>query len=640
MHGRRMLLGTCLVLGALLLRPVSAQETLWVEAESFHGYDWNDEQAGTWKLDPQFADLMGSAYLLAHGLGAPVPDVTQTLAVPTGGVFRVFVRTRDWVAPHGIGRFQLMVNGAPLQAAFGTAGNGAWIWQDGGSLTLPAGVTRLALHDLTGFDGRCDAIAFRRGADATPPPSEAQALQAFRRQALGWPAVPPEASYDLVVVGAGVAGLCAATAGAREGLRVALVDLKPMLGGNVATGVKPSGGDYTQKGPYRATGRLVEECSKGTSYDRVIAAETNITLCLNTLAYGVRMNTGVIDPGGTRKDPVVHPESVHVAGVGTGSIAGVFARNLVSGRELLLRAPLFVDATGDGTLGFLAGAEYRYGREARGEYGESLAPVVPDRQIMGVTIYWQAATNRAAGEVPFPDCSSWAGYAIHESRLAKFRTLGSWNFEAGFLADQVGDFETVRDLLLRTAYGTWSWAKHESPDSKAFRQMALTRVRYLAGKRESRRLVGDVILTEHDVIDAKHAHAAARTFADGCVPLGWPIDLHFPRQPEGFKSVAPELQVGAKNIDTPTNPAALIPYRCLYSTNVVNLFMAGRDISVTHVALGTTRIQKCGGMQGAVVGRAAAFCRTQACLPRDIYAQHWAAFAQRLEQPLPPVVKR
>ena len=136
-----------------------------VEAEAFDHY-------GGWALDQQFMDQMGSPYLLAHGLGEPVTDATTKVHLPRAGTYQCFVRTKDWVAPWKAkgspGRFQVLVNGKPLAATFGTEG-AQWHWQPGGAVDLPAGEVTLALHDLTGFEGRCDAIVFRQSAE--PPPN-------------------------------------------------------------------------------------------------------------------------------------------------------------------------------------------------------------------------------------------------------------------------------------------------------------------------------------------------------------------------------------------------------------------------------------------------------------------------------------
>ena len=183
-----------------------------VEAEAF-------EDLGGWVLDQQFMDLMGSPFLLAHGMGVPVEDAKTHVQFQSSGRRRVWVRTRDWVAPWKAtgapGRFQLLINGKPLATTFGTQGV-KWHWQDGGLVEVD-GKTSVVLHDLTGFEGRCDAIVF--SADlGWKPPEDMGELESFRQSSLGLPVEPEDAGeFDLVIVGGGVAGTSAAITAARLG---------------------------------------------------------------------------------------------------------------------------------------------------------------------------------------------------------------------------------------------------------------------------------------------------------------------------------------------------------------------------------------------------------------------------------------
>jgi len=202
-------------------------EFLFVEAEQFAHH-------GGWELDQQSMQRMGSPYLLAHGLGIPVADATTEVRFPSAGRYRVWVRTRDWVAPWKApgapGRFQLLVDGKPLPETFGTKG-ADWHWHDGGIVRVGR-KARLALHDLTGFEGRCEAVLFCKDPDFIPT-NEIDKLTAFRRRLLGLPDRPDAGgSFDLIVSGGGLAGTCAAIAAARNGVRVALVQDRPVLGGN------------------------------------------------------------------------------------------------------------------------------------------------------------------------------------------------------------------------------------------------------------------------------------------------------------------------------------------------------------------------------------------------------------------------
>ncbi len=193
------------------------QDVTFIEAEAF-------EDRGGWVMDSQAALVMGSPYLMAHGCGVPVANAKTIVKLRAGGSLRVVARTRDWVAPHGPGRFRLLINGVALPTTLGIGGDGHWRWHTAGHIRATAGQTiAVELNDLTGFNARCDAIAFVPS-DQPDPPDDTQTLQHYRRAALGVADQPmPEEKYDLVVAGGGYAGVCAAIAAARAGLRVALI---------------------------------------------------------------------------------------------------------------------------------------------------------------------------------------------------------------------------------------------------------------------------------------------------------------------------------------------------------------------------------------------------------------------------------
>ncbi|MEM6674207.1 MAG: FAD-dependent oxidoreductase, partial [Planctomycetota bacterium] len=231
---------------------VAAQDAVLIETEAF-------DDLGGWVLDQQFMDLMGSPFLLAHGMGDPVEDATTRISMDSPGTARVWVRTRDWVAPWNApgapGRFQLIVDGTPLETLFGTEGD-PWHWQDGGTVELGAQVD-LALHDLTGFEGRCDAILLTRDLAWTPPDGGDE-LEALRARLLGLPTEPIDAgTFDLVVVGGGVAGTAAAVTAARLGLTVALVQDRPVLGGNSSSEVRVWPEGHVNQQPFPRVGDVV-----------------------------------------------------------------------------------------------------------------------------------------------------------------------------------------------------------------------------------------------------------------------------------------------------------------------------------------------------------------------------------------------
>jgi hypothetical protein len=568
----------------------ASADTILVEAESF-------EDVGGWVIDQQFMDQMGSPYLLAHGLGEPVKDATAKVVFTKTGTYHVWVRTRDWVAPWKApgapGRFQLLIDGKPLNTVFGTKG-AKWHWQDGGTIEITEKQTKIALHDLTGFEGRCDAIVFTSDTNFKPP-NKGEALKSFRRKLLGLPGTPEDAGrYDLVVVGGGIAGTCSAVSAARLGLQVALIQNRSVLGGNNSSEVRVHLNGKINLPPYPALGNIVKELDTGkrgnaqpaSNYDdqkklRVVQAEKNIHLFLNTHAYKVE-----------KKD---------------NRITAIFAKNIITGKELRFEANLFADCTGDGTIGFLAGADYRMGREGRALTAESLAPEEPDKMTMGASVQWY--TEKTEEFSTFPDCP-WALQFNEES--CQQLTRGDWDWETGLNRDQITQFESIRDHALRAVYGNWAFLKNSSRDKGKYEKLKLSWVAYVAGKRESRRLLGDVILQQQDIQQQKEFH-------DAFVTTTWTIDLHYPA-PENTKHFpGQEFRTIAKF--TPIEPYP-IPYRCFYSRNIDNLMMAGRCISVTHVALGTVRVMRTCGMMGEVVGMAASLCAKYNTDPRGVYHDH------------------
>jgi hypothetical protein len=248
------------------------------------------------------------------------------------------------------------------------------------------------------------------------------------------------------------------------------------------------------------------------------------------------------------------------------------------------------------------------GRESSSEFNEKTAPEVADKLTMGSSVQWYAEGQK--NNVPFPDIK-W-GLKWDERKAEKI-TRGDWQWETGIGLDQVKEFERIRDYGLMVVYSNWSFLKNHSTEKEKFAGQQLKWVAYIAGKRESSRLVGDYILRESDLIDHK-------IYADGTAPTSWTIDLHYPDpknsklfQGEEFKAIARQ---------TPIYPCP-IPFRCLYSVNVPNLMMAGRDISVSHVALGTVRVQRTTAMMGEVIGMAASVCKQHNSDPRGVYTNYF-----------------
>ena len=546
-------------------------------------------------MDQQFMDLMGSPYLMAHGMGRPVPDASTVVDIPENGKWHVYVRTFNWTSPwtsqDGPGAFKVKLGGNTLKAVLGTKGD-RWQWEYAGKVSLKAGKTSVSLSDMTGFNGRCDAL-YLTTEEGDVPPSESIALKTFRNNLLNLP-VPRTEEYEFVVVGGGIAGMCAAVAAARLGCKVALVNDRPVLGGNNSAEVRVHLGGHVEIGPNKGLGRMIREfghLKKGNAQpaenyederkQAFINAEENIDLYPCFRAVEVRKEGN--------------------------KVVSVLIRHIETAQEIWLEAPLFSDCTGDGTIGFLAGAHYHMGREARHEYGETLAPETSDKLTMGASVQWYS--RKYSDVTSFPEFSY--GVKFDESNCEKV-TMGEWKWETGMNYDQIYDAERIRDYGLLVVYSNWSYLKNHLKDNEKYRDRSLEWVAYIAGKRESRRLLGDYILKQDD-IDKNVFHE------DGSFTASWSIDLHFP-DPENSRKF-PGAEFKAATVHNWIYPCT-VPYRCLYSRNIDNLFMAGRNISVTHVALGTVRVMRTTGMMGEVVGMAAYLCGKHDCSPRQIYQSH------------------
>lgn len=596
----------------LLVCACTRPGTVFLEAESF-------QEKGGWAVDQQFMDQMGSPYLIAHGMGRPVADASTRFEAPAEGIYRLWVRTFDWTRPWGRtespGRFEVLVNGKSAGECFGTVTD-RWDWQDGGAVFLSGGTNEIALHDLTGFDGRCDAIYLTADLNAPAPVFDG----ASRRKALGYGQPRDEGNFDLVVVGGGIAGICTAVTAARLGCKVALVQDRPVLGGNNSSEVRVGLSGLICQQPYPKLGLLMDEIGAVGYWNAREAKQDpdspRSKRILKTLEEHPEKRIHNAGPASNYEDErklnaVLAEPGIslflgkHVTGVKTrrGRIRSVTARDIFTGEDIRLSGRLFADCSGDGTLGFLSGADYREGRESRAETGEKLAPEQADKLMMGASVQWYAVESDTSSA--FPECP-WA-IAFSDSTCVPI-LRGDWDWETGLGLDQVADAEHIRDHGLRAVYGNWAWLKNHRED---FRNKALEWVAYIGGKRESRRLLGDVILTQQDLED----HVA---YDDASFTSTWGMDLHYPKEEPGLEGEEP-----FRAVSIVTKHAAYpVPYRCLYSRNIGNLFMAGRDISVTHAGLGSIRVMRTGGMMGEVVGMAASLCKEHRCSPREVYTNY------------------
>jgi len=582
---------------------------LWIDAEDFADY-------GGWTLDTQFVHLMGSGYLIANGIGKPVADATTTLNIPEAGMYYVWVRARNWMQEHSPGSFQVVVNGSMLAHIFGEAASDEWVWESAGRVALTEGPCELAIRDRTGYYGRCDAIVLTTNAAYTPP-ADREGVVCERARLTGLSLEPVDGgTYDVIVVGGGSAGCPSALAAARMGARTALIQNRPVLGGNCSSeaGVGLNGASSHQSNA-RETG-IAEETGRtkafhrygyyGQAFQHLAERQGNLTLLLNRHVFEAVMD-------------------------GEQRIAGVRAVDTLVGSIHEYKARLFIDCTGDGWLGYFAGAEFRLGREARDEHDEDLAPEAADTLtmsgcIMGNAISFKAVNTGAPVTYTAPPWAYDLPPREEFGRTVRRVTGGEWGLEHPNHIDDVWGAEHARDELIRITFGYWDYVKHESELGNQATNYQLSIVPLYDAKRESRRLIGDYILTQNDV-------QSAREFPDRISYGGWSIDVH---HPEGILS-------GSEGpfYCNPRVPIYTIPYRCLYSKNIDNLLFAGRCASVTHIALGTVRVQSTLSTLGQAAGTAAALCLRRKTSPRGIYEDHITELQQTLlknDQTIPGIV--
>mgnify|MGYP000073381952 CR=1 FL=1 len=404
---------------------------------------------------------------------------------------------------------------------------------------------------------------------------------------------------DFCVVGGGLAGMCAAISAARHGAKVALMHDRPVLGGNASSEIRMwIGGAHGKNN--RETG-LVEEFILENYYrnpngnysiwDSVlyekVRFEENITLLLNCTCNDLTMK-------GNR-------------------IKSVRGWQLTTETWYEVEADLFADCSGDSILAPLSGAEYRIGREAASEFNESIEPETADRKTMGLSCLIQAReTDRPQKFIP----PKWANvYETDEdlpNRGHDILKTNFWWIELGGDQDSIHDTEELRDELLKIAFGVWDHIKNRGDHGAD--NWVLEWVGFLPGKRESRRYVGDYILTQNDV-------RSEGRFSDIVAYGGWSMDDH---HPGGMK------YPGYPTTYHPAPSPYGIPYRCLYSRNIENLFCAGRNISVSHAALSSTRVMATCATLGQAVGTAASIAVKEGLKPRELYPSRIRELQQML----------
>ncbi|WP_017259937.1 FAD-dependent oxidoreductase [Pedobacter arcticus] len=401
---------------------------------------------------------------------------------------------------------------------------------------------------------------------------------------------------DLTVIGGGLSGVCTAITAARKGVKVVLIQDRPVLGGNSSSEVRlwilGATSHMGNNNRWSREGGVIDEILVENTYqnkegnplifdvillDKVVS-EPNITLLLNTAVYEIE-----------KSDP--------------DTISSVKAFCSQNSTSYLVKSPLFCDASGDGIVGFLSGAAFRMGAECREEFGEKFAPTDEYGELLGHSLYFY--TKDTGKPVKFT-APSFAIDVVKE--IPRFKSFNAkehgcklWWLEYGGRMDTVHDTEEIKWELWKVAYGAWDYIKN-SGDFPEAETMTLEWVGTIPGKRESRRFEGDYMLRQQDIVEQK-SHEDAVAFG------GWSIDLH---PADGVFSEKPGCnQWHGKGIYQ-------IPYRCLYSKNIKNLFLGGRIISATHVAFASTRVMATAAHIGQSIGMAAYVAKENNLEPRDL----------------------
>jgi hypothetical protein len=413
---------------------------------------------------------------------------------------------------------------------------------------------------------------------------------------------------DLAITGAGLAGVCCAITAARAGVKVVLIHDRPVPGGNASSEVRlwilGATSHMGNNNRWAREGGVIDEILVENMYRNpegnpllvdallleMLVKEPNITLLLNTVVFEVaKRGADTIE-----------------------SLRGVCSQNST---QYLVNAPLFVDGSGDGVVGFLAGAAFRMGAESRDEFGEKFAPSREYGELLGHSLYFYSKDlGRPVKFTPPSFALTDITTSVPRFRCFNTKEFGCrlWWLEYGGRLDTVHDTETIKWELWKLVYGVWNYIKNSGkfPDAE---NLTLEWVGHIPGKRESRRFEGDAMLVQQDIIEQRH-HDDAVSFG------GWSIDLH---PADGVFSERPGCnQWHAKGIYQ-------IPYRCMYSRNIKNLFLAGRIVSASHVAFGSSRVMATSAYAGQAVGMAAALCQRQGLLPRDLSRQPYIGTLQR-----------
>jgi len=541
------------------------------------------EEKGGWLLDSQFIETVGLPYLLAHGIAKPVLDAYTTINIEESGTYKIYAYTYNWNSPwkpeFAPGLFSVKTDA--YKHTFGDVGS-EWGWQDGGCVNLEKGTHKITLRDLTGCEGRCAAIFITNESDAPKHPTEY---------------IPAphniEGAFDYIVVGGGITGITAALTAARGGLKTALVHNRNVVGGNNSSEVRvwlsgtvgferfPKLGAVTSELEQKVAAIMGAD-NRAENYEdeaklQKLTNEKNLTLYLN--------------------------HSLADASCKDGKIENVTLLNLDTCHYLKISADLYADCTGDGTLGALGGADYEMTTSGHMELSNFWCVEKTDQKQRFPECPWAMDLSDAN----FPGRIR-ANGSDEEKEKKNARYFGCWRWGAGYEHNPIEKAEYARDTNFRAMYGAWDAVKNIDGDYANYK---ISFSGHIAGKRESRRLLGPLVITKNDLIDGKE-------YPDAIVGIDWGLDLHTPNRNYYNSFVEGDAFLCSDGLEKFKTPYYL-PYRCLYSRNISNLFMAGRCISVTHDALGPVRVMRTCGMMGELISQAAILCNRYNVLPDGVY---------------------
>jgi hypothetical protein len=586
-----------------------SRRIIWIETENF-------ETRGGWTKDWQFIGQMGSPYLMAIGYGEPVTDAKTTIKGVKPGSYKLWARTKDWVPQFHPGKFEILINGMKSSKIFGASGQAGWLWEEGGTFQIKEDVT-LNMHDLTGYYGRCDAIVLSPDTTWIPPSDNNQILALRKQHGVISTHIKDMGMYDVVVVGGGVAGTFAAISAARQGAKTVLIQNRNMLGGNASSEILVP--------PIGAMQNLLsKEELKLDPRETGLIEEMNLVLKQRYLEVGKYWpdRLKLLAQSEPNLKVVLNTEADSVGMKSKTEISGIFCTEISSGQRMKFNGKIFIDCTGNGTIGLKAGAEYMIGRESKELYNETKAPDTTNNETLGSSLkYWAVKQDKISDfKTPdwiysYPECSDFGQFKDRHLSVGDIIDK-QWVIELGGNLNSYENAEETRDDLLRLVYGIWDHMKNQCTQNsnKDAGYWKLAWVGHVVGIRENYRLVGDYVMSESDITKQP-------LLEDRVAYGGWGLDDH------------PSLGFFDKtrlNYHTHGGLLFSIPYRSLYSKNISNLMMAGRNISATHVALSATRVMLTTGTIGQAAGTAAGMCINRNTLPRGIYQNHLSDLQQNL----------